>query len=192
MAVVGYRRVSSAEQRLDRQQLGEVDRLFDEHLSGKDRERPELDKCLAYLREGDTLRVHSVDRLARSLKDLLNIVEELTSRGVAVEFITNRLVFDPTDEDPFAVAMLSMAGVFAQLERDITTQRRNEGIALAKERGAYRGRAAALKPEEVRVARQRWRDGVTLARLVKDYGVSRTAMTNALNARGVYASPAYA
>lgn len=191
MAVVGYRRVSSADQRLDRQQLGEVDRLFDEHLSGKDRERPELDKCMAYLREGDTLRVHSVDRLARSLKDLLSIVDELTNRGVVVEFVTNRLVFDPNAKDPFAVAMLSMAGVFAQLERDITTQRRAEGIALAKERGVYRGRAAALKPEEVRVARQRHRDGVTLSRLVRDYGVARQTMTNALAGTGVYASPTY-
>ena len=191
MAVIGYRRVSSSDQRLDRQELGAVDRLFEEHVSGKDRDRPELEACLAYLREGDTLRVHSVDRLARSLKDLLAIVDELTARGVVVEFLTNNLTFDPNASDPYRAAMLSMIGVFAQLERDIIAIRRDEGIALAKQRNAYRGRTAALKPEVVRLARQRRRDGVTISRLMQDYGVSKMTMTKALHGTGVYAGPAY-
>ena len=112
MAVIGYRRVSSTDQRLDRQELGEVDRLFEEHVSGKDRNRPKLRRA-SPTSAGDTLRVHSVDRLARSLKDLLAIVDELTARGVVVEFLTNSLVFDPKTSDPYRAAMLSMIGVFA-------------------------------------------------------------------------------
>jgi len=188
---VGYRRVSSVGQNLDRQDLGTVDKLFEDKQSGKDRARPGLEACLAYLREGDTLRVASSDRLARSLKDLLAILDELTSRGVAVELLAERMVFDPADPDPYRRALLSVMGTFAELERSLIRSRQQEGIALAKERGVYRGRAAALKPEDVKIARQRRRDGVTLARLVRDYGVSKITMQHALAARGVYSSPEY-
>lgn len=190
--ICGYRRVSSADQRLDRQDLGECDKVFEDKLSGKNRDRPGLDSALAFVREGDTLRVHSADRLARSLKDLLAILDELTGRGVTVELLKEGMVFDPISDDPYQRCMLSMLGAFAELERDLIKSRQREGIAMAKNRGGvYRGRAAALRPEEVVVARQRHRDGVSLARLVRDYGVAKLTMQNALAGRGVYGSPAY-
>src|SRR3954451_5528828 len=87
MAIVGYRRTSTTDQRLDRQDLGPVDKCFDDQVSGKGTDRPALRDCLAYVREGDTLRVHSTDRLARSLRDLLHLLDNLTGQGVRVEFI---------------------------------------------------------------------------------------------------------
>jgi DNA invertase Pin-like site-specific DNA recombinase len=192
MSVVGYRRVSTKDQRLDRQDLGSVDRMFEEKVSGKDRDRPELAACMAYLRDGDTLRCHSVDRLGRSLLDLLAIVDELTSRGVAVEFAKEGMTFDPSASDPYAKLQLSMLSSFAEFERSIARSRQEEGIVLAKERGAYKGRQPALSPEDVRVARQRRTDGVSLARLVRDYGVAKSTMVAALAGNGPYGQGEYA
>ncbi|WP_166136523.1 recombinase family protein [Nocardioides ochotonae] len=190
-ATVGYRRVSSTDQRLDRQDLGTVDKVFEDHASGKDRDRPGLAACLAYVREGDTLRCYSADRLARSLVDLIATVDDLTGRGVRVEFIKEGLVFDASESaDPYARCLMQVMGAFAELERDLIRTRQAEGIALAKGRGAYTGRQPALSPDEVRVARQRHRDGVTLARLVKDFGVAKSTMQAAIAGTGVYAGVA--
>jgi DNA invertase Pin-like site-specific DNA recombinase len=189
-ATVGYRRVSSADQRLDRQDLGDVDKMFEDHASGKDRDRPGLAECLAYVREGDTLRCHSADRLARSLGDLIATVDGLTARGVRVEFVKEGLAFDRDGADPYGRCLMQVMGAFAELERDLIRSRQREGIALAKQRGAYAGRQPALTPDEVRIARRRHADGVTLARLVKDYSVAKSTMQAALAGAGVYAGVA--
>jgi DNA invertase Pin-like site-specific DNA recombinase len=187
-STVGYRRVSTTDQRLDRQDLGDCDKVFEDKASGKDRDRPGLAACLAYVREGDTLRCYSADRLARSLTDLIGLVDDLTGRGVRVEFVKEGLTFDASaDADPYARCLMQVMGAFAELERNMIRSRQAEGIALAKDRGAYRGRQPALAPEEVKAARQRHRDGVTLARLVRDYGVAKSTMQAALAGRGVYA-----
>lgn len=188
MTVIGYARVSSEDQRLDRQELGEVDRLFTEKVSGKDRNRPELAHCLAYLRDCDTLRVYSVDRLARSLKDLLDIIDQVTRLGARIEFVKEGLVFDPCSDDPFAKAMLQIVGTFAELERSLIKSRQAEGIAKAKERGGvYTGRAPALTADELTTARARYEMGVPVLRLAKDFGVGETTMRNAVLRRGAYA-----
>jgi len=196
LSVVMYRRVSSADQRLDRQEIGpDVDKVFDDKASGKDRARPELDACLAYVREGDTLRVYSADRLARSLQDLIHLVDDLTGRGVRVEFVKEGLVFDPAagDADPYARCLLQVLGAFAEMERAIIGARRDEGIALAKERGVYsgNGRPPKLTPAEVEAARARRALGVPLARVAKDFGVAKSTMSDALAGRGSYGSDAY-
>lgn len=191
MSVVGYRRVSTEDQRLDRQDLGSVDRVFGEKVSGKDRERPALAAALAYCREGDTLRVHSVDRLGRSLLDLLAIVDELTQRGVVVEFVKEGMAFDPSASDPYAKLQLSMLSSFAEFERSIARSRQEEGIALAKQRGAYAGRKPALSPAEVHTAKERRGLGVPLARLVRDHGVAKSTMVAALAGEGVYGAAEY-
>jgi DNA invertase Pin-like site-specific DNA recombinase len=185
-ATVGYRRVSATDQRLDRQDLGVTDKMFEDRASGKDTHRPGLTACLAFLREGDTLRVYSADRLARSLTDLLAIVDDLTGRGVRLEFVTESMVFDRDSADPYARCLMQVMGAFAELERSLIRERQREGIALAKTRGVYKGRQPALKPDEVKVARQRHADGVPLSRLVRDFGVSKSTMQHALNATGVY------
>lgn len=193
MATIGYTRVSSKDQRLDRQDLGEIDHFFSEKESaGRGNDRPELERCLAYLRDCDTLRVASVDRLARSLRDLIDIVERATSLGARVEFLKENLVFDPCSDDPFAKAMLHMVGTFAELERDLIRVRQQEGIVLAKERGVYKGRKPSLSPESLRIAKERHDMGVPLSRLASDFGVGKTTMADALAGVGPYSRGAYA
>jgi DNA invertase Pin-like site-specific DNA recombinase len=190
--VVGYRRVSSTDQRLDRQDLGAVDEMYEEKVSAKDRERPSLAAALAYCRKGDTFRVYSVDRLARSLSDLIAITTELTAKGVRVEAIKDGLVLDPNDPDPQSEFRLHLWGAMAQYERAIIRSRQEEGIALAKERGVYTGRKPALSATEVRRARERRDLGVPVARLARDHGVAKSTMVAALAGSGPYAGQEYA
>lgn len=127
-----------------------VEKIFMDKLSGKNVERPELQKMLSFVREGDTLIVHSLDRLARNLSDLLTMVQDLTGRGVSVRFLNERLDFDAGKEaSPVAKLMLSMVGAFAEFERSMIKRRQAEGIALAKERGVYKGRPRAVTDEQI-------------------------------------------
>lgn len=146
--IVGYMRVSSVDQCLDRQLDGvELDRVYEEKISGKDRERPQLKECISFLREGDTLFVHSMDRLSRNLKDLLNIVSELVDKNVSVKFKTENLEFAGRD-NPMGYLMLSVFGAVNQFEIANLKIRQMEGIAKAKERGQKFGRKS-LKPSKV-------------------------------------------
>lgn len=194
MSTVAYLRVSSTSQSLDRQEelASAADESFRDQASGKDRERPGLAACLAYLRTGDRLRCWSVDRLGRSLSDLLGIVKELTDRGVVVEFVKEGLTFDPSSPDPYAKMQLGLLGTIAEFERDIIRARQEEGIALAKERGIYKGRKPKLTPDELRTARERRALGVPLSRLAQDFGIAKTTMADALAGVGVYGTGAYA
>ena len=146
---IGYVRVSSYDQNPDRQlEHLDVDRVFTDKASGKDAERPQLKALLSYAREGDTIVIHSMDRLARNVDDLRRIVLSETRRGVRMQFIKENLIFTG-DESPMANLMLSVLGAVAQFERDLIRERQREGIALAKQRGAYTGRKKALIPERV-------------------------------------------
>ena len=142
---VGYLRVSSVDQNLDRQLDGiELDRVYEEKISGKDRERPQLKECLSFLREGDILHVHSMDRLSRNLKDLLNIVSELVDKNVSVKFKTENLEFAGKD-NPMGYLMLSVFGAVNQFEIANLKIRQKEGIAKAKARGQQFGRKSLKK-----------------------------------------------
>ncbi|MCV5669939.1 recombinase family protein, partial [Escherichia coli] len=137
---IGYVRVSSFDQNPERQlEQIQVDKVFTDKASGKDTRRPELERLLAFVREGDTVVVHSMDRLARNLDDLRRLVQGLTQRGVRIEFLKEHLTFTGEDS-PMANLMLSVMGAFAEFERALIRERQREGIALAKQRGAYRGR----------------------------------------------------
>ena len=152
---VGYRRVSSVDQNLGRQLEGiTIDKMFEDKLSGKDRSRPQLEAALHFSREGDVLVVHSMDRLARNLGDLLAIVKELTGKGIAVEFVKENLTFTGNDT-PAATLILSVMGACAQFERAMILARQREGIALAKAQGKYRGRKRALSPAQAKELRLR-------------------------------------
>lgn len=176
---VGYVRVSSVDQNTERQLDGvAVDRVFTDHISGKDTLRPELQRALEYVREGDTLVVHSMDRLARSLKDLLGLVDELTGRGVAVEFVKEHLLFTPDRSDPRSVLMLSMMGAVAEFERAMILERQREGIALAKARGVYTGRKPALSEVQVAEVLRRLGEGESAADLAREFGVARATVYN--------------
>jgi DNA invertase Pin-like site-specific DNA recombinase len=170
---IGYRRVSTVDQNLGRQLEGiQVDRVFEDKLSGKDRNRPQLEACLAYCRDGDTLVVHSMDRLARNLTDLRQMVEQLTKRGVLVRFEKENLTFTG-EKDKTANLLLSMLGAVAEFERDMILERQREGIALAKARGAYKGRKKALDAKQANELRKRALAGESKAVLAEAYGVSR-------------------
>ena len=143
---VGYIRVSSVDQNTARQLDGvELDKVFEEKLSGKNiTDRPELQECLNFLREGDFLIVHSIDRLARNQRDLQNIVGDLVAKGVSIKFITENLEFGNKD-NPMGNLMLQMMGAFAEFERTMIKSRQREGIRKAKERGQQFGRKPLKK-----------------------------------------------
>lgn len=181
--VVGYGRVSSAAQNEARQveALAGCDRLFIDKASGKNTaDRPELAAALNYVREGDTLRVPSMDRFARNLDDLRRLVADLTAKGVRVEFVKEALAFTG-EANAMNTLLLSMLGAVAEFERSLIRERQAEGIALAKARGVYKGRKPSLSPEQVADARQRVAQGVPKAAIARDLGVTRQTLYTALS-----------
>jgi DNA invertase Pin-like site-specific DNA recombinase len=173
---IGYVRVSSFDQNPERQLDGtQVDRTFTDKASGKDVKRPELEALMGFARTGDTVVVHSMDRLARNLDDLRRIVQTLTQRGVCVDFIKEHLVFTGEDS-PMANLMLSVMGAFAEFERALLRERQREGIALARQRGAYRGRKKSLSDTEIAELRRRIDAGDKKTRVARDLGISRETL----------------
>jgi DNA invertase Pin-like site-specific DNA recombinase len=170
---IGYVRVSSADQNPDRQlEELEVDRVFTDQASGRDADRPQLRALLSYARDGDTIVVHSMDRLARNVDDLRRLVQEQTKRGIRIQFLKENLLFTG-DDSPMANLMLSVLGSIAQFERDLIRERQREGIALAKRRGAYRGRKKSLPVEKAIDLRRRAKAGEKKARLAREFRISR-------------------
>ncbi|MDD5379910.1 MAG: recombinase family protein [Acidithiobacillus sp.] len=181
---IGYIRVSTFEQNPQRQlEQVQVDRVFVDKASGKDARRPQLSELLEFIREGDTVVVHSMDRLARNLDDLRRIVQGLVKRGICVEFVKEHLTFTGEDS-PMATLMLSVMGAFAEFERTLIRERQREGIVLAKQRGAYRGRKKALPPDKIEELRRQIAGGATKAQAARDFGISRETLYNYLAATG--------
>ncbi|NMQ21044.1 recombinase family protein [Candidatus Competibacter phosphatis] len=177
---VGYVRVSSLDQNQERQlDRVAVDKLFEDKASGKDVDRPALEALLVFVRQGDTVVVHSMDRLARNLDDLLRLVRTLTGRGVCIEFVKEGLTFTGEDS-PMANLMLSVMGAFAEFERALIRERQREGIALAKQRGVYRGRKRALSSEQAAELRRRAAAGEVKAQLARAFGISRETLYQTL------------
>ena len=173
---IGYVRVSSFDQNPDRQlEVIEVDRVFSDTASGKDAHRPALIELIQFVRDGDTVVVHSMDRLARNLDDLRRIVQTLTGRGVRVEFVKEHLTFSGEDS-PMAILLLSVMGAIGEFERSLIRERQREGIALAKQRGAYRGRKKALSTDQVNEVLERVKAGVPKAAIARDLGISRETL----------------
>ena len=173
---VGYIRVSSVDQNEMRQLEGvELDKRFTDKASGKDTKRPQLQAALDYVRDGDVLVVHSMDRLARNLDDLRRIVMELTGRGVVVEFVKEHLTFT-SEDNAMSKLLLSVMGAFAEFERSLIRERQREGIALAKKAGVYKGRKPSLTPERVKQLRARVAAGEKKAALAREFGISRETL----------------
>ena len=173
---IGYIRVSSFDQNPERQ-LDQVmlDKVFSDKASGKDTKRPELEALLSFVREGDTVVVHSMDRLARNLDDLRSLVQKLTKRGIRIEFIKEHLMFTGEDS-PMANLMLSVMGAFAEFERALIRERQREGIELAKQRNAYRGRKKSLNSEQVAEMKLRIAEGQQKTQVARDFGISRETL----------------
>ena len=173
---VGYIRVSTLDQREDRQLEGvELEGGFRAHTGGTDTTRPQLTALLSFVREGDTVVCHSMDRLGRNLDDLRKLVFSLTERGIKVEFRKENLVFTGEDS-PMANLLLSVMGAIAEFERQLIRERQREGIALAKKRGVYKGRPATLGADAVASLVKRLDSGERPSVVARDLGVSRMTL----------------
>ena len=175
MATVAYRRVSTTDQNTDRQLAGEsFDKEFEDKASAKDVHRPALLELLDYVREGDTVVVHSIDRLARNLADLESLIQALTEKGVTVEFRKESLTF-VGGADAMQTLMLQMMGAFAQFERSMIRERQREGIAAAKAAGKRLGRPG-ITDKQLKSLRAKRASGESIRSLQDEFNLSRASV----------------
>lgn len=176
---IGYVRVSSLGQNTERQLVDiniKLDITFTDKASGKDTNRPELTRCLNHLRAGDVLHVHSIDRLARNLKDLQTVVDALTKKGISVNFHKENLVFEASNEAPMHKLMFQMLGAFAEFERTLTRERQREGIAAAKARGQKLGAPSKLSLAQTMEIKERVSTGEDKSKIAIEFGISRPTL----------------
>ena len=170
---IGYVRVSTQEQNPIRQEelmkALQVDEVFMDMVSGKNKDRPELIKMMEYVRRGDTVIVESISRFARNARDLLELVEQLRIKEVA--FLSQKEAIDTTT--PAGRFMLTVFGAVAELERDYILQRQQEGIAIAKDQGKYKGRKPITHPDFDGVVKRWGRGELTATQAMKQLGMSK-------------------
>jgi DNA invertase Pin-like site-specific DNA recombinase len=184
---IGYIRVSTVDQNTERQLDGiKLDKTFLDKASGKDTNRPQLELMMSFVRSGDTLIVHSMDRLARDQNDLHRIVQILTGKGIRIEFIKEHLTFTG-DDSPISKLMLSVMGAVHEFERALIKERQLEGIALAKKRGVFRGRKKSLSQSAVVELRQKITNGMSKSQVAREFGISRQTLYQYL--RGAESTP---
>lgn len=177
---IGYIRVSSDGQNTARQLEGiKLDKDFIDTMTGSTKNRPQLEECLNYLRKGDTLHVHSIDRLARNLRDLQEIIEGLVVKGVGVQFHSEKLTFTG-DDSPMATLTLQMMGAFAEFERTITRTRQREGIEAAQKKGKHLGRPK-LEKSLIDDARRLKMEGLSVIEISKKMELSRPSIYKLLS-----------
>jgi len=184
MSNAAYIRVSSYGQNTDRQLANvniEFDKVFTEKASAKDTKRPKLQECNEWLRDGDVLHVHSIDRLARNLQDLQGLVKQFNDKGVTVQFHKEALTFSGAD-NPMQTLMLQMLGAISEFERSLINERRKEGMAAAKAAGKQIGAKKKLSDTDVQAIKVRLSDGATKKAVAIEYGVSRQTLYDALKA----------
>jgi len=186
---IGYVRVSSVDQNDARQLDGLVlDKIFTDKASGKDVHRPQLQAMLSHVREGDHVYVHSMDRLSRSLKDLQEVVESLTARGVAVEFCKENLMFERPGINSgghtaaYSKLLLQMLGAVGEFERALIRERQREGIAIAKTQGVYKGRKPSLNEGMKLKLREMVANGMSKTEIAKNLAISRASVYQYLKA----------
>lgn len=174
MAKVGYARVSSYGQSLDVQleRLAECDKVFSEKKSGKTDDREQLKAVLEWVRDGDVLVVTKLDRLARSTRDLLNIVNKLDDKGVELRVLDQNI----DTGTPTGKLMLAMLGAIAEFENDLRRERQMDGIQMAKKKGVQLGRKKKLDDEELARLRERHASGEKVSDLATYYQISRMSV----------------
>ena len=174
---VGYIRVSTFEQNPGRQLEGyTLDRTFIDKISGKSKKRPKLEEMLNYVREGDTILVHSMDRLARNLDDLRQlVVRDLVPQKITIKFIKENLTFSG-EANPASQLMLSVMGAFAEFERALLKERQLEGIALAKKKGIYKGRKKVLTKDKILELKKRIKNKEKKTKVAEVLGISRETL----------------
>ncbi len=173
---IGYVRVSSVDQNPERQLEGlMLDKVFIDKVSGKTVKRPQLEALLEYVREGDTVITDSMDRLARNVDDLCKLVKQLTSKKITVQFVKESLAFIG-DDSPMANLLLSVMGAVAEFERSLIKERQCEGIALAKQRGAFKGRKPKLTKAEAAELKVRAAKGENKRKLANEFNICRETL----------------
>jgi DNA invertase Pin-like site-specific DNA recombinase len=182
---IGYIRCSSESQntaRQDEQLAGlDLDKIFTDKLSGKTLNRPALTQLLEYVREDDLVIVTSMDRLARNVVDLRNLVRQITDIGASIEFKKENLTFTDVD-DSMSQLMLTMMGAVAEFEVALLKERQREGIAIAVAKGdVYKGRVKSLKPAQVEEVKAQVASGIPKATVARNFGISRKSIYNYLN-----------
>ena len=185
--LIGYIRVSTREQSTGRQSDGmanlKLDKIFFEKASAKSKDRPELASCISYARQGDTLYVYSMDRLARSIVDLRGIIQELIDKGVSIHFVKENRTYSKDSSDPFNAFLLNILGSFAEFERNIMLDRQSEGIAHAKANGTKTGRPFGNQPldmgrrdEAIELCKQ----GMNISQIARAMKLSRPSISKLL------------
>ncbi|HEY1987685.1 MAG TPA: recombinase family protein [Terracidiphilus sp.] len=171
---VGYVRVSTTDQNTERQMPDRAGLhcVFEDKCSGKDVNRPQLQAALKHLRAGDTLVVHSMDRLGRNLMDLKTIINDLTGRGVAVEFVKEKRTIT-ADTDPMTKLFFDIMACFAEFERSLLKERQREGIAIARAKNIYKGRKKALNDEQSAQLKQMLLEGKKKTEIAAALGITR-------------------
>lgn len=172
---IGYKRVSTLVQNTDRQLADlELDRVFEDHASGKNTDqRPQLQELMQYVRSGDVVYVHSMDRLARNLRDLLKLTEFLLDKGVEIHFIKENLTFEAkTASNPMSKLLMMILGAVAEFERSLILERQREGIAIAKARGAFKGRRP-ISEAKIAEVKKLVLEGKRVSQIARELGLSR-------------------
>lgn len=177
---IGYIRVSSIEQNVDRQLCDiNLNRKFIDKITGSVKDRPELNACIEYVRSGDTLYVHSIDRLARNLLDLQEIIKTIIAKGVILRFLKENLTFTSID-DPLAMLTLQIMGAFAEFERTMIRTRQREGIDAAKKAGKHLGRPHKVDNKFKKVVKEKKESCQSIRSIAKDMNVSRATIYKVL------------
>ena len=182
MARIGYARVSSYGQSLDVQleKLSTCDRIFQEKQSARSTEsRDQLALCLDYVRDGDFLCITKLDRLARSTRDLLNILNKLDQKQVKLHVIDQQI----DTSTPAGMLLVTMLGAIAAFENDLRKERQADGIALAKRKGVQFGRKRALTDEQAKRLRGMRSEGKKIVELMAEFNLSKATVYRALTTR---------
>lgn len=183
---IGYKRVSTSDQSTARQLVNiELQRVYEDKASGATKDRPELKRCLDALREGDTLHVHSVDRLSRSMRDLIDIVEQVLKAGASIIIYSPRLEFSSREDNHFQTFQLQLFASIAQLERAITRERQKEGISIAKKRGTKSGKPFGNQPLNIDTLRpiaiEHSKQGMNISQIARAMNLSRPSISKLLS-----------
>jgi DNA invertase Pin-like site-specific DNA recombinase len=174
---LGYVRVSSVTQNAERQLEGlTLDRVFVDKLSGKDTNRPQLQELMQYARRGDTVHVHSLDRLGRNMDDLRLLVKQFAEQGITVRFEKENLIFSPDTSNPMNTLLFNVMASFAEFERELIRERQREGVQIAKSKGLYKGRKREMTEERVQEIHARVAAGESKAQIAKAMEISRDTL----------------
>ena len=175
LMIFNYIRVSTILQNTERQLPSvDCDRVYEDKLSGKDTQRPQFQLMMSNLREGDVVNVHSLDRIGRNTKDILDIVQQIKDLNCVIHFHKENLRFDGSKSDLYSNLLLSILSSFSEFERNIMLERQREGIEIGKLNGKYKGRKSKLTDEQLEEMKIDFDEGMSKTKISEKYNVTRS------------------